>query len=201
VLAGLAFTVIAVAIGAAVGLLTGIDLVAVRPEYLLGPLVAGFGLAILGRRWLTHPSGLKWGWTQHFQIAGLVFAVSCALVLTAEWAVTGMAPSTAGLAASVGLGLVYAGGWLGQVPLMGMAKFAVLALYAAAAVTASATLMTALPPSAFWVVSALIPAWQARKYSKLDELGPAMRFIRVATQIFIAILLCALAVPVLLSLR
>jgi hypothetical protein len=61
VLAGLAFTVIAVAIGAAVGLLTGIDLVAVRPEYLLGPLVAGFGLAILGRRWLTHPFGVEVG--------------------------------------------------------------------------------------------------------------------------------------------
>lgn len=200
-LSGLALTVIAVAIGAAVGLLTGTDLATVRSEYLLGPLVVGFGLAIFGRRWLTHPSGSNSGWTQHFQIAALVFVVTSALVLTSEWAVTEAHPSTAGLAASVGLGLVYAGGWLGQVPLMGMAKFAVLALYSAAAVTASATLMTALPPSAFWVVSALIPAWQARKYSKLDELDPAMRFIRVATQIFIAILLCALAIPVLLSLR
>ena len=199
--AGLALTVIAVAIGAAVGLLAGVDLAAVRLEYLLGPLLVGMGTVVMVRRWLARRTSSEAEWLGEFQLAAAVLVATSTLVLASEAAITLGSPSAAGVAAAMGLGLIYAGSWLGRVPVIGMTKFAVLAIYAASAVTAGATIVMALPPSAFWVVSSLIPAWQARKYSKLDELDPAMRFTRVATQIYIAILICALGLPVLLLLR
>ena len=200
-LVGLVLTLITVAAGAAVGMLSRGDFSAVRFEFLLVPLLTGWLLMVLARRWLAIRINPTSDWTVHFRIAAGVLIASIALVIASETAITLSVPTAAGISVAVGLALVYAGGWLGQSSSIELTKFAVLSVYAACAVTSGATLVTALPPSAFWVVSALIPAWQARKYSKLNQLAPALRFVGVAVWVYVSILICALGVPVLLLLR
>jgi len=71
----------------------------------------------------------------------------------------------------------------------------------AAGLVAISTLLTSLPPSAFWVISAIIPAWQARRLALRGESALAARMLQAAVRLFVAVLGVALILPALLLLR
>jgi hypothetical protein len=77
----------------------------------------------------------------------------------------------------------------------------VLLLYLAAGVVAISTLLTSLPPAAFWVVSAVIPAWQARRLALRDQAQDAARMLAASIRLFMGVLTLALVLPAGLMLR
>jgi hypothetical protein len=117
-------------------------------------------------------------------------------ILILDW------PSAAGVTAGCGAG-VAAG--LMAAP-MGPAsssayRIRVLLLYLAAGIVALSTLLTSLPPAAFWVVSAVIPAWQARRLALRDQMEDAARMLVASIRLFMAVLTIALVLPAALMLR
>lgn len=77
----------------------------------------------------------------------------------------------------------------------------VFAAYVLTGATALGTLVAGLPPPAFWVVSAVLPAWQAKRIVARGDLGEAVRMLGVAFSVYAWVLLVALFLPVLLSFR
>lgn len=80
-------------------------------------------------------------------------------------------------------------------------RIRVLLLYLAAGVVAISTLLTSLPPAAFWVVSAVIPAWQARRLALRDQTQDAAKMLAASIRLFIGVLTLALVLPAGLMLR
>jgi len=80
-------------------------------------------------------------------------------------------------------------------------RIRVLLLYLAAGVVAISTLLTSLPPAAFWVVSAVIPAWQARRLALRDQAQDAARMLAASIRLFMGVLTLALVLPAGLMLR
>jgi len=80
-------------------------------------------------------------------------------------------------------------------------RIRVLLLYLAAGIVALSTLLTSLPPAAFWVVSAVIPAWQARRLALRDQTEDAARMLVVSIRLFMVVLTIALVLPAALMLR
>jgi hypothetical protein len=110
-------------------------------------------------------------------------------------------PSTGAWVAGITLGLVLVGAWIERDASLPGAKIAVLLLYVASSLTAISTLLTNLPPASFWVVSAIIPAWQARRLVGRGELEASFRMLNASTRLFVAVLVVALWLPALLLYR
>lgn len=80
-------------------------------------------------------------------------------------------------------------------------KNAGIFLYFAASLAAISTLYTSFPSAAFWVVSALVPAWQSRRLAKHGELQASYRMLLAAISIFMWVLLVAVWLPALMMYR
>jgi hypothetical protein len=80
-------------------------------------------------------------------------------------------------------------------------KNAGIFLYFAAGLAAVSTLYTSFPPAVFWVVSALVPAWQSRRLAKRGDLQESYRMLVAAIRIFMWVLLVAIWLPTALMYR
>ena len=123
------------------------------------------------------------------------------LVLLAESAVTHALPSIVGAVAALCFGTALFGLWIERYPTVPGAKIAVVLLYAVCAVIAVSTLVAPMPPSVFWVVSAAIPARQAKRLATRGDLLAAFRLVNAAIRMFVWVLFVALAAPALLQFR
>lgn len=77
----------------------------------------------------------------------------------------------------------------------------VLATYFLTGTTAIGTLTAGLPPPAFWVVSSVLPAWQARRLFDRNKLNDASRMLQVAFAVYAWVLAVALWLPIVLVYR
>lgn len=139
------------------------------------------------REYLFHGALLSLGWAL--------------LVLLAESAVTHTLPSIVGAVVAVCFGSALFGLWIERYPTVPGAKIAVVLLYAVCAVMAVSTLIAPVPPSVFWVVSAVIPAWQAKRLAMGGDLLAAFRLVNAAIRMFVWVLFVALAAPALFQFR
>ena len=201
-LSGLGYLASAVLMGGALGLLRGPAAVAVSPAGLLIPFLIAAAAQIFFRKTNATAQPSDPGSRRQLQaafITGLqmtVLVLACESMLILDW------PSAAGVTAGCGAGV--AAGLMAEP--MGRAsssayRIRVLLLYLAAGIVALATLLTTLPPAAFWVVSAVIPAWQARRLALRDQMEDAARMLAASIRLFMAVLTIALVLPAALMLR
>lgn len=201
-LSGLGYLASAVLMGGALGLLRGPAAVAVSPAGLLIPFLIAAAAQIFFRKTNATAQQSDPGSRRQLQaalITGLqmtVLVLACESMLILDW------PSAAGVTAGCGAGV--AAGLMAEP--MGRAsssayRIRVLLLYLAAGIVALATLLTTLPPAAFWVVSAVIPAWQARRLALRDQMEDAARMLAASIRLFMAVLTIALVLPAALMLR
>jgi hypothetical protein len=201
-LSGLGYLASAVLMGGALGLLRGPAAVAVSPAGLLIPFLIAAAAQIFFRKTNAAAQQSDPGSRRQLQaalITGLqmtVLVLACESMLILDW------PSAAGVTAGCGAGV--AAGLMAEP--MGRAsssayRIRVLLLYLAAGIVALATLLTTLPPAAFWVVSAVIPAWQARRLALRDQMEDAARMLAASIRLFMAVLTIALVLPAALMLR
>lgn len=80
-------------------------------------------------------------------------------------------------------------------------KNAGIFLYFAASLAAISTLYTSFPSAVFWVVSALVPAWQSRRLAKHGDLEQSYRMLLTAIRTFMWVLLVAVWLPALMLYR
>lgn len=80
-------------------------------------------------------------------------------------------------------------------------KVAVILLYVAAVIATALCLVSVLPPSMFWVVSAAVPAWQSWRLMGRAESDRAFQTLRYATRLFLVVMAVALWLPVMLAYR
>ncbi len=99
------------------------------------------------------------------------------------------------------LGFILVKEWLRKAPSLQAIGRLVLAVYFLTGITAVGTLAAGLPPPAFWVVSAVLAAWQAQRLIARQEASEAARMLRVAFHVYAWVLLVALWLPILLSYR
>ena len=81
---------------------------------------------------------------------------------------------------------------LRKTPLPQALSRTVFAVYFLTGATALGTLVAGLPPPAFWVVSAVLPAWQAKRIALRGDLAEAVRMLGVAFSVYAWVLLVAL---------
>ncbi len=201
-LSSLGYLASAVLMGGALGLLRGPAAIAVNPALLLIPFLAAAAAQIFFRKSNRAAQQPDPGARQQLQgalITGLPIALVVLVsesILVLDW------PSAAGVTAGCGAGV--AAGLMAEP--MGPAsssayRIRVLLLYLAAGIVALSTLLTSLPPAAFWVVSAVIPAWQARRLALRDQMEDAARMLVVSIRLFMVVLTIALVLPAALMLR
>jgi hypothetical protein len=200
-LSGLGYLASAALMGGALGLLRGPAAIAVNPALLLIPFSLAATIQFFGSKVAPALSrgGLSWG--GQLQSALMIGLPLAALVLASESILVADWPSAAAAAAGCGAGVV-AG--LVVEPMSQTAtsfRIRVLLLYLAAGVVAISTLLTSLPPAAFWVVSAVIPAWQARRLALRDQAQDAARMLAASIRLFMGVLTLALVLPAGLMLR
>ena len=200
-LSGLGYLASAALMGGALGLLRGPAAIAVNPALLLIPFSLAATIQFFGSKAAPALSrgGLSWG--GQLQSALMIGLPLVALVLASESILVADWPSAAAAAAGCGAGVV-AG--LVVEPMSQTAtsfRIRVLLLYLAAGVVAISTLLTSLPPAAFWVVSAVIPAWQARRLALRDQAQDAARMLAASIRLFMGVLTLALVLPAGLMLR
>ena len=200
-LSGLGYLASAALMGGALGLLRGPAAIAVNPALLLVPFSLAATIQFFGSKVAPALSrgGLSWG--GQLQSALMIGLPLAALVLASESILVADWPSAAAAAAGCGAGVV-AG--LVVEPMSQTAtsfRIRVLLLYLAAGVVAISTLLTSLPPAAFWVVSAVIPAWQARRLALRDQAQDAARMLAASIRLFMGVLTLALVLPAGLMLR
>ncbi|NBO82050.1 MAG: hypothetical protein EBU75_04265 [Betaproteobacteria bacterium] len=200
-LSGLGYLASAALMGGALGLLRGPAAIAVNPALLLIPFSLAATIQFFGSKAAPALSrgGLSWG--GQLQSALMIGLPLAALVLASESILVADWPSAAAAAAGCGAGVV-AG--LVVEPMSQTAtsfRIRVLLLYLAAGVVAISTLLTSLPPAAFWVVSAVIPAWQARRLALRDQAQDAARMLAASIRLFMGVLTLALVLPAGLMLR
>jgi hypothetical protein len=200
-LSGLGYLASAALMGGALGLLRGPAAIAVNPALLLIPFSLAATIQFFGSKAAPALSrgGLSWGGQlQSALMFGLPIA---ALVLASESILVVDLPSAAAAAAGCGAGVV--AGLVAQPTSQTAAslRIRVLLLYLAAGVVAISTLLTSLPPAAFWVVSAVIPAWQARRLALRDQTQDAAKMLAASIRLFIGVLTLALVLPAGLMLR
>jgi hypothetical protein len=199
--AALGFAVIAVALGAGLAFQRGASSLAVHPVLVLIPLFVSFAAIVAIARFARLPGIQEVPRRRQLLFGvGIVLATGVAVVST-EATLLLQWPSRGAMVVGLALGLALVGAWIERDASPPGAKIAVLLLYLAAGITALSTLMTNLPPSVFWVISAVIPAWQARRLVAKDELQAAFRLLNAATKVFVAVLTVALWLPVLLMHR
>lgn len=200
-LSGLGYLASAVLMGGALGLLRGPAAIAANPALLLIPFSLAAAIQFFGRKAAPAvPSGGP-SWGGQLQSALIIGFPIAALVLASESILVLGWPSAAAAAAGCGAGVVVG---LAAEPMRQTAaafRIRVLLLYLAAGVVAISTLLTSLPPAAFWVVSAVIPAWQARRLALRDQAPDAARMLVASIRLFMGVLTLALVLPAGLMLR
>lgn len=191
----------AVVIGGALGLRRGATALAVHPAMLALPLAIAIVTLLVFRHFYPFPKFRQISSSRQLLMGIALLLSSALLVLAAESILVLDWPSVAGLIAGVGTGLALVGAWIeGDASIAGT-KLAVLLLYFAAGLVAISTLLTVLPPSTFWVVSAIIPAWQARRLVVREDLESSTRLLNAATRMFVGVLAIALVWPAVLLYR
>lgn len=191
----------AVVIGGALGLRRGAAALALHPALLALPFAMAIVVLLVLRQFYPFPKFRQVSSSRQL-LLGLVLLLSSALLVLASESILVLDwPSVAGLIAGIGTGLALVGAWIeGDASIAGT-KLAVLLLYFAAGLVAISTLLTVLPPSTFWVVSAIIPAWQARRLVVREDLEASMRLLNAATRMFVGVLTVALLWPAVLLYR
>ncbi len=191
----------AVAIGGALGLLRGVAAIAVHPAALALPFAVAVVVLLVTRYLYSWPKFRQISSSRQL-LMGCALLLSVALVVMASESVLMLDwPSAAGLIAGTGTGLALVGAWIeGDASIAGT-KLAVLLLYLAAGLVAISALLSVLPPSVFWVVSAIIPAWQARRLAVREDLGASVRLLNAAIRMFVGVLTLGLLAPALLLYR
>ena len=200
-IAALVYAALAVAIGSALGLMRGPAAIMANPAFLL--LTYGFVALIifLVRRFYGFPRIRELARSRQWLTAfGIAISTSVVVALS-EFTLLWAMPSTGAWVAGMTLGLVLVGAWIERDASLPGAKIAVLLLYVASSLTAISTLLTNLPPASFWVVSAIIPAWQARRLVGRGELEASFQMLNSSTRLFVAVLVVALWLPALLLYR
>lgn len=197
----LGFAALAVAIGVAIGLLSGPPALTADPISALLPL--GFlGLTVFGMiRFSALPRINKVGRQQQLVIAVVIVAVTLLTIVASEVSLTLSMPTSASWVAGFCVGLALVGAWIERDASLPGAKIAVLLLYVACGVAAISTLLTNLPASSFWIISAVIPAWQARRLVGRGELEASFRLLNSATKIFLGVLAAAVWLSALVPFR
>lgn len=197
----LAYALLSVAVGGAIGVLRGPGALTTHLGMLMIPL-ASVGLAgVTLPRFLKLPTLLELDFRRQLLMAlGIVF-LYCGLVVLAEFVILIGPPSAAAFAVGSCFGLVVLSRWFSDLGGVAAAKISVVLLYLASAMTAIFTLMTDLPPSVFWVISAIIPAWRARQLALTGETAGAEKMLDAAAKVYAGVLLTALWLPALLLYR
>jgi hypothetical protein len=188
--------------GGALGLLRGPAAIAVNPALWLIPFSTAAAAQIFFRKANRVAQQPDPGARQQFQAALITGLPIALVVLVSESILILDWPSAAGVTAGCGAGV--AAGLMAEP--MGPAsssayRIRVLLLYLAAGIVALSTLLTSLPPAAFWVVSAVIPAWQARRLALRDQMEDAARMLVASIRLFMVVLTIALVLPAALMLR
>jgi hypothetical protein len=201
-LSSLGYLASAVLMGSALGLLRGPAAIAVNPAWLLVPFLIAAAAQFFFQKGKRAARQSDPGSREQLRAALIIGLPIAALVLASESILVLDWPSAAGVTAGCGAGV--AAGLLADP--MGRAsssayRIRVLLLYLAAGIVAVSTLLTSLPPAAFWVVSAVIPAWQARRLALRDQMEDATRMLVASIRLFMAVLTIALALPAALMLR
>ena len=201
-LSSLGYLASAVLMGGALGLLRGPAAIAVNPALLLIPFSIAAAAQIFFRKANRVAQQPDPGPRQQLQAALITGLPIALVVLVSESILILDWPSAAGVTAGCGAGV--AAGLMAEP--MGPAsssayRIRVLLLYLAAGIVALSTLLTSLPPAAFWVVSAVIPAWQARRLALRDQMEDAARMLVASIRLFMAVLTIALVLPAALMLR
>jgi hypothetical protein len=197
----LVYALVAVALGMAVALgRRDIGWVA-HPAWILIPSLASALIVVSVSRFIGFPRVLQVPPQRQFALGvGMVLA-SLAVVVATEFSMSFQLPSRGALVVGLALGLAGVGAWIERDASVSGAKIAVLLLYLASGTVAISTLFTNLPPAAFWVVSAIVPAWQARRLVSKGDLTSAFRLLNASTRVFLAVLAVALWLPALLLFR
>jgi len=201
-LSSLGYLASAVLMGSALGLLRGPAAIAINPAWLLVPFLIAAAAQFFFQKGKRAARQSDPGYREQLRAALIIGLPIAALVLASESILVLDWPSAAGVTAGCGAGV--AAGLLADP--MGRAsssayRIRVLLLYLAAGIVAVSTLLTSLPPAAFWVVSAVIPAWQARRLALRDQMEDATRMLVASIRLFMAVLTIALALPAALMLR
>ncbi len=201
-LSSLGYLASAVLMGSALGLLRGPAAIAINPAWLLVPFLIAAAAQFFFQKGKRAARQSDPGSREQLRAALIIGLPIAALVLASESILVLDWPSAAGVTAGCGAGV--AAGLLADP--MGRAsssayRIRVLLLYLAAGIVAVSTLLTSLPPAAFWVVSAVIPAWQARRLALRDQMEDATRMLVASIRLFMAVLTIALALPAALMLR
>jgi hypothetical protein len=91
--------------------------------------------------------------------------------------------------------------WLARRKTLANLKVAVGLLYGAVVAVMILCLVQRLPSSTFWVVSSVVPAWQAWRLMGRANLDRAFQTLRYATRLFLVVMIVALWLPVVLTYR
>lgn len=197
----LVYALVAVALGMAVALGQREIGWAVHPAWVLLPSLGSL-LAVVGvARFVGFPRVLQVTPRRQFALALGIVAASLTVVMATESSLSFQLPSRGGFVVGAALGFAGVGAWIERDASLSGAKIAVLLLYLASGMVAISTLFTNLPPAAFWVVSAIVPAWQARRLVVKGDLRAAFRLLNSSTRVFVAVLVVALWLPALLAQR
>ena len=200
-LSALGYAALAVVIGGALGLLRGAAALAVHPAALLLPFVVAAGALAASRHFAPFPKFLQISSSRQLVVGLGMLLTTILLVLASESILIFDWPSAAGMVAGTGTGMALLGAWIERDASVAGMKLAVLLLYLSVGLVALSTLFTLLPPSAFWVVSASLPAWQARRLVMRGELGASARLFSAATRMFVGVLALALFLSAILLYR
>lgn len=200
-LGALGYAALAVMIGGALGLLRGAAALAINPAALLLPFAVAAGALAVMRHFAPFPKFLQIPSSRQLVMGLGMLLLTVLLVLASESILIFSWPSAAGLVAGTGTGLAFVGAWIERDASTAGMKLAVLLLYLAVGLVALSTLLKLLPPSAFWVVSASLPAWQARRFVVRGDLGASVRLFNAATRMFVGVLALALFLSAILLYR
>ncbi len=197
----LAYALLSVAVGGAIGVLRGPGALTTHLGMLMIPLAAVGVAGVTLPRFIRLPTLLELDFRRQVVMAFAIVFLYCGLVVLAEFVILIEPPSTAALAVGSCLGLVVLSRWFSDLAGVAAAKISVVLLYLASAMTAIFTLMTDLPPSVFWVISAIIPAWRARQLALGGETAGAEKMLDAAAKVYAGVLVTALWLPALLLYR
>jgi hypothetical protein len=201
-LAGLlGYVVLAIAIGASLGLLANPSASQLSSLNLFILLVVCGAIVVAARRWAWAVPRIHEQPSMRYAYSALVVLIWFALVIIAESIVSTTIPTSAAMLTGLSMGMAMLGLWIERTPTLWGAKVAVIMLYMACSLIAVATLLTTIPSSTFWVISAVIPAWQARRLAVRGELAESYLLVRAAIRTMVWVLWVALMLPALLQLR
>ncbi len=197
----IAYAVLAVAAGGAIGILSGPGPLTTHLSMLLIPLLAVGVAGVSLPRLMRMPEVQQLDVRRQVLMSFGLIALSCGLVVLAEFVILLNPPSADAIAVGCCLGLLTVSRWFRSDGGVAAVKISVMLVYLASAVTVISTLVTDLPPSVFWVISAIIPAWRARQLAILGQLAESLHMLDSAARVYAGVLAMALWLPALLLYR